>query len=504
MGRVKNYPRNIFEQFDIELCDLERKVKRLGLTKDSNFPIFNKHRLPMNIRQGEGFFCDDTGEFCIRYGDKLYCIPGPTATVGPTLFSGDLETVWDPVGNASHDVYTPYVMTSPTDYARIDYARADTDAFINHVWNHDFTKIGFVSYAPSAGHFTAGTNEAQPQSGQPIYLRVLDVNTRSYVDVDSTTIGFETITFSPDGNKIAYGGKKVSGIPYGYVKRLYTRNVDGTGPVYDLGMCYGPSVWTQDSEYVISDIGDDNNVTAYKWDNSEAPRSLGVPFNNIDTLYISPDGEKLVSPWFGFSGSDETGLTFIDISNGSQEFMTFSDKTWPPGTTSIFHSGNYPADPQVPIYHPSGDWVLFGAETQHIDSLGNTWGNYRNWDYYAVHLDGTGGRRFSLGNHDQQAHASANPPYCSNAYCPTFSTEGVVMRVLHYNRDAAGADFSLDQSSQTAAFDFDTGEGRLIVPITRNSFTGPNYVGKLWFVWHPVGVPYQTFYGYEGASIHDF
>jgi len=198
-------------------------------------------------------------------------MPKKAMGVGPTLFSGDLETVWDPVGNSSHDVYTPYVMTSPIDYARIDYARADTDAFINHVWNHDFTKIGFMSYAPYGGSFTTSTNENMPQGGQTIYLRVLDVNTRSYINVDSTTIGFETITFSPDGKKIAYGGKQVSGVPSGYRKRLYTRNVDGTGPIHDIGRCYGPSVWTQDSEYVISDIGEDDHVTVYKWDNSEAP-----------------------------------------------------------------------------------------------------------------------------------------------------------------------------------------------------------------------------------------
>ncbi len=75
------------------------------------------------------------------------------------------------------------------------------------------------------------------------------------------------------------------------------------------------------------------------------------------------------------------------------------------------------------------------------------------------------------------------------------------MRVLHYNRDADGADSSLDVT-QTAAFDFDTGEGRLLTPILRNSFTGPNYVGKLWFMWHPVGVPYQTYWSYEGASVN--
>jgi hypothetical protein len=126
MGQTRNSPKTILEGFDVELCDLERAVKMLQREKVF-WPIYDKARLPRNIVDGNAFITDK-GEFCIKLGDSIYCMPAAEfGEPGPVLMRGDLETVLKPDG-FSTDNYVPYWIhpTGSLISERIMFPDADT------------------------------------------------------------------------------------------------------------------------------------------------------------------------------------------------------------------------------------------------------------------------------------------------------------------------------------------------------------------------------------------
>jgi hypothetical protein len=71
---TRNYPKDIFEQFDIELCQAEHAIRQLQKGGGGYFPIYKKAHLPSNLVEGEGFMVEE-GQFCVRYGNSIYCMP---------------------------------------------------------------------------------------------------------------------------------------------------------------------------------------------------------------------------------------------------------------------------------------------------------------------------------------------------------------------------------------------------------------------------------------------
>jgi len=93
-----NYPKDIFEQFDIELCELENLVKDMQNAKGGYFPTYQKAHLPHDLFNGQGFHVEE-GQFCVYVDGSIYCMP--TEEGGPT--------------GALHDlIVNPWVLSEPT------------------------------------------------------------------------------------------------------------------------------------------------------------------------------------------------------------------------------------------------------------------------------------------------------------------------------------------------------------------------------------------------------
>jgi len=71
-----NYPKDIFEQFDIELCELENLVKGMQNAKSGYFPTYEKAHLPHDLFNGQAFHVEE-GQFCVYVDGWLYCMPTP-------------------------------------------------------------------------------------------------------------------------------------------------------------------------------------------------------------------------------------------------------------------------------------------------------------------------------------------------------------------------------------------------------------------------------------------
>src|SRR5437763_11046599 len=71
----KNYPKDIFEQIDIELCATEYNIDALQRLKGGYFPTYDETNLPQDLVNGQAFMTQQ-GHFCVYVEGTIYCMPG--------------------------------------------------------------------------------------------------------------------------------------------------------------------------------------------------------------------------------------------------------------------------------------------------------------------------------------------------------------------------------------------------------------------------------------------
>jgi Tol biopolymer transport system component len=233
-----------------------------------------------NGKQFDVYVMDADGTHEMRLAD------GPTPRLGRRYpaWSPDGEQIAFVRSGATAEIYV--IDKDGTDETRLTKSDSDPETETNlgdPVWSPDGNKIAFASSATRISYSSdapdsAGAATAPAAGMDGIY--VIDMETGGLRKV-LTSPGPSQISWSPDGNKIAFYDEKA----------ISVINADGTGRKKELAHGYSPT-WSPDSNKIaFSEISDKPAINLINADGSGREKltcteGAGGPF-------WSPDGEQI-------------------------------------------------------------------------------------------------------------------------------------------------------------------------------------------------------------------
>lgn len=373
---ARSYPKNIFEQWNIELNQMQNYVYALENARGGDFPTYDADQLPSSLFDGQAFNTTQGG-FCVKYGDNIYCMPKPRAVgIGPVIYSAQQQSTVSWSGSPA-DVYkvkTADVSGEHTIYWSDQYNSASP------VWGTDFERIIYCEVRMRWFGAPVNTTKLCIIKADGTDRRVIhDSGGRWGID-GSGGSGYPyyyNYAMSPDGEKVAFitPNTGTSGATPNYLRCAWA---DGSGDcgggnlaAYPYGFCQ----WDPTSTYIYGSWN--NDIDAVKFDDS----SITWPVWNFSELgaqdycWINNAHNKLASAWYYGSPSGHDGVfNIIDTTGGSGVSAGIQEFAW--------------YDYQCPWHYPNNPREIFWAPDDSYLILTTQWNQYPNYYNFAWHNTG--------------------------------------------------------------------------------------------------------------------
>jgi hypothetical protein len=308
---TKNFPRDIFEQIDIELCRDEHALQKIGNERVGIFPIYDETRLPRNLSDGTAFHTTQ-GRFCVIYNNAMYCMPSAAVGIGPLIYaiqqsttvswSGSRADIWKIAGDDG--VNNEQVIRFDENYHSA-----------SPVWSPDFEKIIYQEVSLR----TFGS----PTTTSKLCIMNSDGSNRIVLHDSGNTSSsyYYNYSMSPDGQKVAF--IDVTG------NELHCVFADGSGDCGGGNLTsgtspYGNPQWSEDSQLIY--VSSNHGIDAFNFQTG-ARTTIYAP-NDLDYFWLSNDKSKFASAWYGGTNGF---LTIINSDGSVQHAYELTDIPWPTG-----------------------------------------------------------------------------------------------------------------------------------------------------------------------------
>jgi hypothetical protein len=396
----RNYSKDIIENIEIDLCQLEHMVHRLQNTSGGYFPIYDKTQLPHDLQNGQAFHVEQ-GEFCVYYEGSIFCMPSSNR----------------------HDTITnPWVLTLPTSATTLGSLTAPTTPFVGHMGKPWFAYsvstrptiydqvrnrgVYFAEYNGTSWIYKGTVGERQPGGwaagsiGLPAYgssftvLNGATVNSTSYDDATNRVIYLPVIpagAYIPAENQIAYS----------YVGTLVVNELGYRFPPYED---YGGALIASDETYVYCAVV---HVKRYYY----TATFPGLP--DIPAPHVLYNGRVIASVDI-YKYDNSWSIIGSWSSNYIDDFEAYQDRPCVNDTGGPFHDASFPgvANAGAPIYiglydlHIAADKADPGHPAVFFSDVGITPINPMWDDYHAFGI----GRCYVFNYDDSLANHPEYPP----------------------------------------------------------------------------------------------